>query len=75
MKEIIELVYIGEEFYTLSKTAMSSIYVIEDGQFTRYDYGFLRRDLVLGHEFHIRQATPEEKGIFSAKLVERMKEK
>lgn len=55
--ETIELVYIGDEFYTKSKSIMSSLYTLD---FARYDYGFLQRDLELGYNVIIRQATKDE---------------
>jgi len=53
----IKLFYIGDHFYPESSTSMSSIYK-EDK--TRYDYGFLQRDLEYGHSIEIRQATNNE---------------
>lgn len=51
------IVYIGEEFYSKSRTIMSSLYR-ENGQ--RFDWGFVQIALKNGHDVHIRQATTKE---------------
>jgi hypothetical protein len=53
-----KLFYIGDHFYSGSRTIMSSIY--EEGTGARYDWGFVNRDLREGKTVTIRQATPEE---------------
>lgn len=68
---MIELVYIGQDFYSRSKTMMSSIYKTTG---ERYDYGFLQRDLEAGAEIHIRQATGAEMRAYSLRLLDMEKE-
>lgn len=53
-----ELIYIGDEFYSASGTAMSSIYDI-DGN--RQDWGFVQIALQKGESVYIRPATKKEK--------------
>lgn len=64
----LEVVFIGMDFYMNSGSIMSSVYTVEDEQYTRYDFGFLQRDLAAGKEIVIRQATEEEMKIFEDKL-------
>ena len=55
------LIYIGDDFYTESGTMMSSIYKIEkSGSLSRSDWGFVQIALEKGEEIHIRQATDSE---------------
>ena len=56
-KKIVKLVFIGDRFYSESKTMMSSIYH-EDGR--RYDWGFVNINLRDGKTVKIRPATPLE---------------
>ena len=60
-------VYIGDEFHSASKTIMSSVY-LNDG--SRYDWGFLQRDLREGNEVLIRQATETEMTKYKLKLAD-----
>ena len=60
------IVYVGEDFYRKSRTAMSSVYT-EDGR--RYDFGFLQVDLANGEEVMIRQATEVERGMYEQRLA------
>ena len=69
-KKTINLVYVGQRFYTDSSSSLSSIY---DEDFNRYDYGFLQRDLALGHNVTIRQATGLEIDYMDQKLQEHQK--
>jgi len=64
---MINLVYIGDKFYSESHSRMSSIYL--DGIF-RYDYGKMRIALEEGEDVIIRQATPDELICFEKKLQE-----
>lgn len=57
VKENMELIYIGDEFYSRSRTMMSSIYTI-DGK--RSDWGFVSLALKSGESVSIRPATEEE---------------
>jgi hypothetical protein len=66
-----KLIYIGDHFYSESRSMMSPIYT-EDGQ--RYDWGFVQRDLRNGHEVTIRRATAAEKKVYQVRLEE-LKEK
>lgn len=56
----VKLVYIGDEFYSKSKTMMSSIY--EEGTWERYDWGFVGRELQKGNTVNIRPCTDAEYG-------------
>lgn len=53
----IDLIYIGENFYSESGTIMSSIYS-KDGK--RWDWGFVQIALSKGVSIHIRPATKDE---------------
>lgn len=56
----INLIHVGDYFYSKSGTSMSSIYV--EGTWERYDYGFVQRDLDRGNTVNIRPANDEELG-------------
>jgi len=62
-----KLIYIGREFYEASKTTMSCLYM-DDG--SRYDWGFVERDLRNGKEVSIRPASLVEMAHFNRKLKE-----
>ena len=62
-----KLIYIGEHFYMESGTMMSPVYS-EDG--TRYDWGFIKRDLAEGKTVTIRPATDAEIGHYERRLRE-----
>jgi hypothetical protein len=62
---MLTLVYIGDHFYSESRSMMSPIYT-EDGQ--RYDWGFVQVALKRGEEILIRQATQAEKDMYEAQL-------
>lgn len=64
---MIEVFYVGDAFYHRSGTMMSSIYLA--GSKSRYDWGFMQRDLSDGKEVHIRQATDEELAWATRKLM------
>lgn len=68
-----QVVFIGEQFYLQSGTAMSSIYEVmaTNGkkEYRRYDYGFLQRDLSNGIRVNIRPATNSELGMFVKALL------
>jgi len=64
----IKIIHIGAEFYLSTSTVMSSVYKVVDGGYERYDFGFLQRDLALGYNITIRQATKKEMTIFNAQL-------
>ncbi len=58
---MINLIYVGERYYKLSSTRLSSIYLEENGTLgSRYDWGFLQTALEKGSEVSIRQAIPDE---------------
>jgi len=64
-----EIVFIGQDFYTKSKTMMSPVYEkMPDGTFKRYDFGFMMGDLEKGQTVMIRPANGKEKKFFNAKL-------
>lgn len=65
MNEKIKVIYIGDHFYMESGTMMSCLY-LEDG--SRYDYGFMKRDLLAGKAIIIRPATDAEIGQYERKL-------
>jgi len=65
MNETTELIYIGDHFYFQSGTAMSSLYTING---SRYDWGFVQRDLSRGKSINIRPATSAEIAIFEGRL-------
>jgi len=59
-RKVIEIVFIGNEYYSKSRT-VSSVYQVDDvGTLTRTDWGFIRKALANGEELHIRPATKEE---------------
>jgi hypothetical protein len=66
-KKLITAIYIGDEFYQLSKSMMSPVY-LESG--SRYDWGFMQRDLREGHEVRVRQATETELNKYKVKLAD-----
>lgn len=66
----IKLIYIGDHFYSESKTMMSSIYTLGGH---RYDWGFVQRDLKAGHSVEIRPATPAELIPYERALAEMLK--
>ena len=58
---MINLIFIGKDFYGKSHTVMSNLYQVHpDGSLTRYDYGFMGIDLGEGKEICIRQANDEQ---------------
>jgi hypothetical protein len=61
-----KLVYIGDEYYSQSKTIMSPIYT-EEGQ--RYDWGFVTIDLAKGKAVTIRQANAVERRYYEQRLA------
>jgi len=65
MDKNMNLIYIGDEFYSKSGTVMSSIYT-EDGE--RYDWGFVQIALRNGEDIHIRQANNIEMQFYNKKL-------
>lgn len=69
---IIQLIYIGEDFYSNSGSFISPLYTV-DGQ--RYDYGFMQIALKCGKNVNIRQATPVEIKFFTDKLEQIKKTK
>jgi hypothetical protein len=60
-----QLIYIGDHFYSESWTIMSSIYT-EDGR--RMDWGFVQCALRDGKTVNIRPATQTERDGYEAKL-------
>lgn len=67
----IELVYIGEQFYKESQTHMSAIYRLHpNGNWQRYDWGFLQMDISACKNIFIRPATEKEHRFFEGKLNE-----
>ena len=69
----LDIVFIGDRFYTDSGTMMSPLYRKVNGEFHRYDYGFMARDLAKGMGVNIRQACPEEKVLFLEMLLQHRK--
>jgi hypothetical protein len=67
-----EIIFIGDEFYENSRTMMSPIYLIEDGEYCRTDWGFVNTYLRNGEEVHIRPATKAEKQLFTDILAKEM---
>lgn len=65
-----ELIFIGENFYSDSGTIMSSIYTV-DG--LRSDWGQVKIALGKGESVHIRPATDSELLPYKNKLVEYVK--
>jgi hypothetical protein len=64
-----EIVFIGQEFYWKSQTAMSSIYQkLPNGTFERYDWGYAQGDLENGFTLTMRPATEKEKAYFEGML-------
>lgn len=63
---MLELIYIGEDFYRKSGTIMSSIYTIDGG---RFDWGFVEIQLQRGATIQIRPATPTELEPFAQQLA------
>lgn len=66
-----KLIYIGDHFYMESGTMMSPIYT-EDGH--RSDWGFVQIALKRGDSIEIRQATPQERDFYEARLAEMKRE-
>lgn len=54
----LNLVFIGNDFYSKSRTMMSSIY--EENTWKRYDWGFVQVALGAGQAVNIRPANPQE---------------
>lgn len=52
------LIYIGDRFYSESKTMMSSIY--EEDTWARFDWGFVQQELRHGNTVNIRPANDSE---------------
>ena len=62
-------IYIGDEFYWKSGTAMSSIYEITSGKhYKRADWAMVQRELSQGNTINIRPATKEELKNFQEQL-------
>ena len=56
-----KVIYIGEHYYWKSKTAMSSVYQIDDvSTLKRTNWGLIRVALQREEEVHIRPANEEE---------------
>lgn len=66
-KKVVKLIFIGDRFYSESKTMMSPIYH-EDGR--RYDWGFVNINLRDGKTVKIRPATPLELEHYEKLLTE-----
>lgn len=73
MPETIELFFIGQNFYSASRTMMSSIYVA--GTFQRFDWGFVSVALSEGKNVNIRQATDAELAWATRKLNQQLSAK
>ena len=55
------LIYIGDMFYSKSSSSMSPIYeILSDGTLKRSDWGFVNIALQSGEDVHIRQANDSE---------------
>lgn len=68
MKKKIYLFNIGDDYYDVSGSIMSSLYEVDTN--IRYDWGFVQRDLSAGHEVNIRPATRAEISWAKQKLGE-----
>jgi hypothetical protein len=69
------LIYIGDDYYSRSNTFMSSVYQVQkNGSLTRSDWGFVQVALRKGEEIHIRQANDWEKN-WADNLLRRIQEK
>ena len=56
----IVLQYTGDHYYHESGTSLSPIYKVEkDGTFSRYNWGFVSRNLAAGHTIEINQGSAE----------------
>jgi len=64
------LIFIGDDFYSNSSTEMSSIYTT-DGK--RFNWGKVTIALRNGEEVHIRPATKEDLNIYYIRLIEILK--
>jgi hypothetical protein len=68
-----QVVYIGDQFYSQSGSAMSSVYEVRTvngkKEYKRYDYGFLLCDLAKGIRVNMRPATDKELGMFHKVLI------
>ena len=59
--EKMKVIYIGEHYYSKSRTLMSSVYQVDESNtFKRTDWGFIQVALQRGEEVHIRPANEEE---------------
>ena len=65
----VELIFIGDKFYSESKSIMSSIYTVDA---ERSDWGFVQVALRNGESVHIRPATKIEMVGF-VKLLDKIK--
>jgi hypothetical protein len=65
-----DCIFIGDEFYSESKTMMSPIYKIENDGYTRTDWGKVNVCLRNKESVHIRPATKKEIELFNQKLEE-----
>lgn len=74
---MIELIYIGQKFYRLSDTRLSSLYekVPGTGEYIRRDWGKVTLMLEQGQAVTIRPATPETLAIFQEKLINILEDK
>ena len=61
----VELIFIGDRFYSESGSRMSSIYTADGKQ---YHWGFVTADLRDGREVHIRPATDAEREPYERQL-------
>lgn len=69
---MIEVVYIGDNFYRDSGTMMSPIYKKEGKKYMRFDWGFLQIALSKGENVKIRQATRKEMIHFKTMLADNL---
>jgi hypothetical protein len=68
IEDMKKLIFIGNNYYSESGSWMSSLY--EEGTWSRYDWGFVQRDLGEGIPITIRPATEDELIIANQKLLE-----
>lgn len=69
--EVINVVFVGDRFYSESGTVMSSIYRVgADGSLSRFDWGLVTIALKQGHEVRIKPANDEQYGKLSRRLAE-----
>ncbi len=70
----VQLIFIGERFYSESDTVMSPIYEHTENAYIRWHWGMVSSHLSNGGKIKIRPATPKELKYFEEQLKD-IKEK